>query len=168
MFLAIAAWAFFAFTACGDSTAPTVTSEDTPRAEITCDVDMHVKQFTIEAHKRSLELSINPVVKVVTRDWFLHSSGCNGAKTIACGWDNNVRLLDTYWSGASCYQREQTLFHELGHAIFSMPHVQPLDMMQPYAIRQDIYSDNRASILDRFFLRARLTGRRATNEIWQD
>jgi hypothetical protein len=84
--------------------------------------------------------------------------GVNGLCTLSDASSPTVSIDPTYWSVASDAQKENLVFHELGHCLLSRVHVTtlnadgtPASMMFPYTLAGSIYLQNHAEYIAELF-----------------
>lgn len=75
----------------------------------------------------------------------------------------NTRLITiskSFWMKASPLEREETLFHELGHCILNRPHCfkknelnEPVSIMYPSILNKNLYERNRQKFIHELFRR---------------
>jgi hypothetical protein len=106
----------------------------------------YVRRFVQEA--RSYGCEISPVVQVVGfgPDVMIQTLGKDAIAFCALHDDGNrsIWVSHYYWGKLSFFQRRMLLYHELGHCMLSMDHVDlmlddecPLSVMHPYIADDD-------------------------------
>jgi hypothetical protein len=71
--------------------------------------------------------------------------------------DNEIKIDPEYWYNADDYEKEELIYHELGHCVFNLEHnedlvqmpnmpvgaMMPVSIMYPYTLDSTLYAENR-------------------------
>lgn len=115
----------------------------------------YVQSFTEEARVSGVKIEIT---ELVVRSAPLERG--QGECAIEPDTPPTVTIDPDYWKKATEAEREQTVYHELGHCILRRAHTpevdstgRPVSMMHPNRIHGGVYLDHRDEYLDELFER---------------
>jgi hypothetical protein len=117
----------------------------------------YLQKFESEAIKRNKHLEINELVIEIVKD--LPDSAI-GLCEVGGNEPAKISLKRSYWDTASDLDKEQLIFHELGHCVLlryhdnkSLSNKNPASIMSSYHFSGQIYNGNRTYYLDELFSR---------------
>jgi hypothetical protein len=136
-------------------------SDHTPTVQIHADAAQYVSRFVTEAaaHGRNVVIS-DLILEFGSVDGAPGdaNSGARGVCNIAYGQTPVITLSRDAWDRSSDAEREELVFHELGHCILGLTHVGginadgiPASVMNPTEIHGAIYKQFRAYYMKGLF-----------------
>ncbi|MCC7442490.1 MAG: hypothetical protein IT285_12710 [Bdellovibrionales bacterium] len=128
------------------------------RYAVAPEFEAYVARFESEAAARGEPLAITDLVVAFSE------SGFSGSELAECELNSDesptIRVRASLWEGSNETQREQTLFHELGHCVLRRDHDPskdddglPSSLMYPLRISSVVYEQNRDVYLDELYSR---------------
>lgn len=149
---ALAAAAVFTATGCG--TAPSHTAA----VQVDPELSQYVTRFQQAASDNGHAMPISDLSLSFGQVDTAGESGGRGVCVVAAGETPTVTISADAWAASTEAEREELVFHELGHCLLSLQHVAgvnsqgiPESIMDPTAITGAIYSQNRAYYLSTLF-----------------
>lgn len=115
----------------------------------------YVEKFEAEGALRGVEFQER---NLVVRFGELPNARARGMCEIGEGMTPTVTISEEAWNNSTEVEREQLMFHELGHCMLLRGHQSgmddhghPVSLMNPYKIQETVYLTKQAELLDELF-----------------
>lgn len=116
----------------------------------------YTSRFVVEGSKRSINVNTNRLTLVFGKTSTKESPSTVGTCEPVNGYP--VVTIDTaYWSVSNDLEKEELVFHELGHCLLDRDHCEekengaPVSLMEPEMLGSKVYGERREAFVDELF-----------------